>query len=95
MNMSLEDYIEYIFAKFPQPEIIRIIFPKLPVGFAFRPTDEELVSHCLKLNPYDGIIPELVGHCLKLNPYYGIIPVIDLRKKEPQELAGKLNHLFF
>lgn len=50
---------------------------KLPVGFRFHPTDEELVSHYLRgkntgrIKPHDDVIPE-----------------IDVCKCEPWDLPG-------
>jgi hypothetical protein len=56
-----------------------------PVGFRFRPTDEELVSHYLK--------SKLLGND---DIAKGVIAEIDLCKFEPWDLPGTNNphHLF-
>ena len=61
-------------------EFISGILEHLPVGFGFRPTDEELVDHYLNL--------KIQG----MGSHVDIIPVIDVCKKEPWQLPGKLNH---
>ena len=61
-------------------EILRI-FELLPVGYGFRPTDEELVYHYLK------------SKILGTESHEGIIPVIEAYKMDPWFISGKLNHL--
>ena len=61
-------------------DMINEILKLLPVGCGFRPTDEELVNHYLKL--------KIQGKDSEVQ----IIPVVDVCKSEPWELKGKLNH---
>ena len=61
-------------------ELLRI-FESLPVGFGFRPTEEELVYHYLK------------SKILGTESHEGIIPVIEAYKMDPWFIPGKLNHL--
>jgi hypothetical protein len=50
----------------------------VPVGFRFRPTDEELVNHYLKNKLLDN--DSIVNN---------VIPEVDVCKYEPWELPGK------
>lgn len=58
-----------------------ISMESLPLGFRFRPTDEELINHYLrlKINGRDSEVE--------------VIPEIDVCKLEPWDLPG--NSLFF
>lgn len=58
-----------------------ISMESLPLGFRFRPTDEELINHYLrlKINGRDSEVE--------------VIPEIDVCKLEPWDLPGK--SLFF
>lgn len=49
----------------------------LPVGYRFRPTDEELLCHYLR------------GKYLGVNEPVCVIPEADLYSWEPEELHGK------
>lgn len=64
----------------PVAEIINKILKTLPVGFRFHPTDEELVDHYLK---------SLV---LGTGSPTDIIPVVEVCKREPEDLPGSLNY---
>jgi hypothetical protein len=50
----------------------------LPIGFRFRPTDEELVLHYLRRKAFSCPLPA------------DIIPVADLARIHPSDLRGKL-----
>jgi hypothetical protein len=50
----------------------------LPIGFRFRPTDEELVLHYLRRKAFSCPLPA------------DIIPVADLARIHPSDLPGKL-----
>lgn len=60
-------------------EDIISILDHLPVGFRFRPTDEELVNHYLK--------HKLLGDDFSVH----FIPEIDLCKVEPWDVPGNVN----
>jgi No apical meristem (NAM) protein len=56
---------------------------KLPPGFRFDPTDQELVLYYLKPKVFSLPLPA------------GVIPEINLKKYDPWDLPGKFFDLFF
>ncbi|KAF8041449.1 hypothetical protein BT93_A0140 [Corymbia citriodora subsp. variegata] len=62
-------------------ESVEIPLVDLPVGFRFRPTDEELVNQYLKLKTLGNRIVEQ------------IIPEVDVHQLPPWDLPGKINEL--
>ncbi|KAK3444394.1 hypothetical protein EUGRSUZ_A00357 [Eucalyptus grandis] len=62
-------------------ESVEISLVDLPVGFRFRPTDEELVNQYLKLKTLGNKTVEQ------------IIPEVDVHQLPPWDLPGKINEL--
>lgn len=60
-------------------EMVKVSMEALPLGFRFRPTDEELIDHYLRL--------KILGR----NAAVQVIPEVDVCKWEPWDLPGLFN----
>ncbi|CAK7357512.1 unnamed protein product [Dovyalis caffra] len=77
LRLALEFCHEWSFSKEKEDNMVAVVsVDSLPLGFRFRPTDEELISHYLrlKINGRDSEVE--------------VIPEIDVCKWEPWDLPG-------
>ncbi|XP_030459237.2 protein NTM1-like 9 isoform X2 [Syzygium oleosum] len=74
-------YLEMVSMTMTPMESAEISLVDLPVGFRFRPTEEELVNHYLKL--------KILGNKMVER----IIPEVDVHQLPPWDLSSKINEL--